>query len=322
MLPSKWSFFVRVRRFVLLVLLLYSEALFATEWAEVTASSLRVRSSPAGEVIGSLSQGETVEFVESQDGWAYIRYKQRDGARAIKDGWVSANYLLVSDSHKFNSRENNTHADRSERAAYNDYDLPQASGVFWVVIIAVILLVIGLLRRDSSAARRRPTDSTSPTVTQQGDRLSTESVEQFKSAVVKYVIDGDTVVIGGLFWQERIRLYAIDCPEDGQPWGDIATAGLIKLIGGKRVRLEPHGVDKYDRTLGTLYVWSDHENEWQNVSERMVVKGHAWVMRRFYGDLSKERKKKLNDLERWAKRKRAGLWRADNPVPPWQWRNQ
>jgi endonuclease YncB( thermonuclease family) len=69
----------------------------------------------------------------------------------------------------------------------------------------------------------------------------------------------------------------IDCPEDGQEWGDIATRGLIKLIGGKSVRLEAHGTDSHGRTLGTLFVYLQHKGEWQNVNERMVTLGHAWV---------------------------------------------
>ena len=58
----------------------------------------------------------------------------------------------------------------------------------------------------------------------------------------------------------------------------------------------------------------------QNVNERMVTLGHAWVMRMYYDHLPKSRQQKLNQLERWAKSKRVGLWKTDNPIPPWQWR--
>ena len=40
-----------------------------------------------------------------------------------------------------------------------------------------------------------------------------------------------------------------------------------------------------------------------NVNERMVMLGNAWVMRRFYGHLPKDRQLKLNQLELWAKKK-------------------
>ena len=53
----------------------------------------------------------------------------------------------------------------------------------------------------------------------------------------------------------------------------------------------------------------------------MVTLGHAWVMRAYFSHLPIEREKKLNDLERWAKSKKIGLWKESNPIPPWQWRN-
>ncbi len=99
-----------------------------------------------------------------------------------------------------------------------------------------------------------------------------------------------------------------------------AKYGLIKLIGGKKIHIEEHGTDIHDRTLGTIYVQLKNRNEWQNVNERMVTLGHAWVMRMYYGHLSKERQNKLNQLERWAKSKQVGLWKSSNPISPWKWR--
>ncbi|MBT8113186.1 MAG: thermonuclease family protein, partial [Gammaproteobacteria bacterium] len=51
-----------------------------------------------------------------------------------------------------------------------------------------------------------------------------------------------------------------------------------------------------------------------------VTLGHAWVMRKFYNHLPKERQNKLNKLEAWAKTKKVGLWKSSNAVPPWKWR--
>ena len=147
-----------------------------------------------------------------------------------------------------------------------------------------------------------------------------ERIEMLPEVKVNQVIDGDTVVVTAIDSQLTVRLDSIDCPEDGQEWGDIAKWGLIKLIGGKVVRLEVHGSDVHGRTLGTLFVHLHDKGEWQNVNERMVTIGHAWVMRMYYGHLPKSRQQKLNQLERWAKSKRVGLWNYDNPIPPWKWR--
>ena len=134
------------------------------------------------------------------------------------------------------------------------------------------------------------------------------------------VIDGDTAILKSGFHQFRVRLGAIDCPENAQDWGERAKFGLIKMVGGQRVQYEDHGEDLHGRKIVTLYVIDKHKGEWINVNEKMVVRGHAWVMRQYYGYLSNERKMQINRLERWAKAKKVGLWKANSPVPPWKWR--
>jgi endonuclease YncB( thermonuclease family) len=149
-----------------------------------------------------------------------------------------------------------------------------------------------------------------------------ENVEALPRVKVLQVIDGDTVAAIAYGKPVKIRLDSIDCPEDGQEWGDVATYGLIKLIGGREVFVETHGLDHHGRTLGTLFIWNSDKQEWMNVNERMVTLGHAWVMRLYYKHLPKSRQVKLNQLENWAKSKRIGLWQNDNPIPPWQWRKK
>lgn len=147
-------------------------------------------------------------------------------------------------------------------------------------------------------------------------------VGDFPAARVIRIIDGDTVTVETQWRRMTIRLDSIDCPEDGQHWGDTASYGLIKMIGGRTVRLEEHGLDSHGRTLATIYVRHANGHEWVNVNERMVTLGHAWVMRRFYDHLPRDRQEKLNRLEDWAKSKRVGLWRTQDPVPPWHWRRR
>ena len=149
-----------------------------------------------------------------------------------------------------------------------------------------------------------------------------EGIKKFPEVKVEHIIDGDTVIVVKNWHKIKIRLDSIDCPEDGQHWGDTAKYGLIKLIGGRKVRLEEHGIDPYERTLATIYVQHGYGSEWMNVNERMVTLGHAWVMRRFYDHLPKDRQNKLNRLERWARSKKVGLWKTPNPIPPWKWRSE
>ncbi len=139
-------------------------------------------------------------------------------------------------------------------------------------------------------------------------------------AKVKRITDGDGVIVSASGSEIEIRLDGIDCPEYDQPWGDNAKTGLVKQIGGRHVYLETHGKDIYDRTLATIYVMDG--TELVNVNERMVQCGHAWVAHMYCQHLSRSRQRQLNVLERFARLNRVGLWKTENPLPPWLWRNR
>ena len=86
----------------------------------------------------------------------------------------------------------------------------------------------------------------------QHDVVVRSQIQNFPTAKVKWVVDGDTVIVNKGWSEIVIRLDSIDCPEDGQHWGDIAKYGLMKLISRHNVYLEEHGVDVHGRTLGTF----------------------------------------------------------------------
>lgn len=176
---------------------------------------------------------------------------------------------------------------------------------FLCVLVALLVAVI----KSSDVAHVKP--SFHPFKTLSGG---------LREVKVKEILDGDTIEVMELEKVIRIRLDAIDCPEDDQPWGDNAKKGLSKLIGGRYVYLEPHGIDKYNRTLATMYVM--HDRELINVNEAMVRKGHAWVMPMFCDHLSKIRQHHLRVTERWARANRVGLWKTHDPTPPWLWRRR
>lgn len=147
------------------------------------------------------------------------------------------------------------------------------------------------------------------------------SIAELPEAKVIQILDGDSIVVARSWISTEVRLDSIDCPEGDQPWGDTAKYGLIKLVGGKTVRLEVHGTDPHGRTLATVLVQDKGSSEWTNINERMVVLGHAWVMRKHFDHLPKDRQAALLRLESWAKSKKVGLWKSSSPTPPWKWRN-
>jgi endonuclease YncB( thermonuclease family) len=119
-----------------------------------------------------------------------------------------------------------------------------------------------------------------------------------------YVIDGDTIVLTG----KHVRLRGIDAPElaqrcgeDEYPCGQVARRALDKLIGGRSVRCELNGKDKYRRALGTCFASET------NLNRSMVEAGQATG----YGDYQAE--------EMQARTERKGLW-AGSFDRPQDWR--
>lgn len=126
------------------------------------------------------------------------------------------------------------------------------------------------------------------------------------------VADGDTVsLLDGANTQHQIRLYGVDAPENGQPYGDRARAALAGMVAGKRLGVVVVESDDYGRLVGTLYA------DGSNINLTLVQLGHAWWYQYFA-----PHERLLEAAEREARSGRRGLWAEDNPVPPWDWRRQ
>ncbi|MGE5190732.1 MAG: thermonuclease family protein [Gemmatimonadota bacterium] len=132
------------------------------------------------------------------------------------------------------------------------------------------------------------------------------------------VVDGDTVAVaarrGG---SVSVRLYGIDAPEvrhgetPGQPYGRQARQALKELTLGRNVRVEIVDADTHGRSVGLVFRGG------LNVNLAMVRGGWAWAYRRhLFAPYASE----FIGAEREARAKRRGLWRDDNPTPPWEFR--
>ena len=133
-------------------------------------------------------------------------------------------------------------------------------------------------------------------------------------AKVVSVSDGDTIkVYNAEFGQVKIRLYGIDTPEKGQPYGKAAGKHLASLIAGAMVEVESVTTDRYGRTVGI--VWDGEIN----VNQQMVTAGYAWVYRKY---CDRPFCTKWITLEDKARSSRIGLWQESNPMPPWEWRRR
>lgn len=109
-----------------------------------------------------------------------------------------------------------------------------------------------------------------------------------------HVVDGDTVIVN----RARVRLFGMDAPEMSQRGGRQAKAHLIRMAGGKEVRVLPVAVDCYGRIVGRVLLGQ------VDLSHAMVREGFAVAMRAYHDDYVL--------AEAAARRDRSGLW-ADDP---------
>ncbi|MEM6852921.1 MAG: thermonuclease family protein [Planctomycetota bacterium] len=128
------------------------------------------------------------------------------------------------------------------------------------------------------------------------------------------VSDGDTITVLVNREEVRVRLEAIDAPETGQPFGDRAKRVLSDAVFGKTVAVEVTGEDRYERKLGFVYI--RRRGEPVSVNRAMVAAGMAWHYVAYSDD------EELAEAEAEARKKRRGLWRDDDPMPPWEWRKR
>lgn len=138
-----------------------------------------------------------------------------------------------------------------------------------------------------------------------------EPGQTFRARVVE-VTDGDTFDARRSDGREvTIRLHGVDTPESDQPHGRVATRATRNYIGGKTVRIAVQDVGRYGRAIGQVTVQGG------DLGAMLIRNGHAWWYERYA-----PRNTQYQRLQRQARNARRGLWKASNPTPPWQWRNE
>ena len=106
------------------------------------------------------------------------------------------------------------------------------------------------------------------------------------------VVDGDTVdalidVGFDIWFKKRIRFMGLDTWEsrtrdlEEKKLGKLAkerTRQLLEDVSSKSgyFRLKSHGLGKYGRVLGELFVMDKDGKQW-NVNETLIAEGHAYV---------------------------------------------
>ena len=123
------------------------------------------------------------------------------------------------------------------------------------------------------------------------------------------VIDGDTVSAESRGTEIKIRLSEIDAPEMNQPYGKNSKNCLSKLVHeNSSLRFKSDGQDNYGRSLGWLVA------DGKNLNYEMIKQACAWVYDRYVIN------KTIYSFQNGARLKKLGLWKSQNPMPPWVWR--
>jgi len=126
------------------------------------------------------------------------------------------------------------------------------------------------------------------------------------------VADGDTITAMHDGKGERIRLYGIDSPENGQDFGNRSKQFTSEMVFGKIVTVVPRDTDRYGRTVGMVYVGG------RSLNEELLRSGYAWVYLEYCKD---DFCSSWKDIEAGARAVDAGLWSHKEPIPPWEYRH-
>ena len=146
-------------------------------------------------------------------------------------------------------------------------------------------------------------------------------------AKVVKVSDGDTVTVvfakDGV--RKRIRLATIDAPEFKQRFGIQSRESLRGLVYKKNVRVLPiakdkygrsRAKDKYGRVVAEIFV------DDVNINVEQLKRGFAWHYKFHSKSQSFAKKLIYSQAEESARKAGLGLWRLENPEPPWEYRRQ
>jgi endonuclease YncB( thermonuclease family) len=124
-----------------------------------------------------------------------------------------------------------------------------------------------------------------------------------------------------------VRLAGIDAPESSQAFGRRAKQAMAELVLDKPVRLAcREKTDRYERSVCKVMVAPSSCTQEPcartlDAGLALVTLGLAWWEPHYAWEQTPQERGQYEFAQVEAKAKRAGLWRDDDPEPPWEWRH-
>jgi micrococcal nuclease len=135
------------------------------------------------------------------------------------------------------------------------------------------------------------------------------SQNEFSGEVVN-VIDGNTLEVKGTDnTTYKLVLAGIDSPEPGQDFADKAHKLLEKLMLNKEVTVKLSGKDRWGNYVAVVMKGD------KDPRVELLEEGLAWTA-------EKNPLPELEEIRIKAQQKAKGLWKSENPTPPWIYRRQ
>ncbi len=131
------------------------------------------------------------------------------------------------------------------------------------------------------------------------------------SGKVTSVIDGNTFEMMAEDNESyKIMLYGIDSPELGQEFGQKAKKLLEKMILDKNVKVDIQGKDRWGNRQAIVLIDGTTDPRYD-----LLEAGLAWTAER-------NPIQELEAIKENARSKGKGLWKDQDPTPPWIFRRQ
>jgi len=128
------------------------------------------------------------------------------------------------------------------------------------------------------------------------------------------IVSGDTIrVRDERKVQHTVRLAGIDAPEKFQKFAQRSEDALREFVFQKYVTVEVPRQGGSPRLGKVVVAGSD-------VSLELLADGAAWYAPSRAQDLTEQDRQAYAAAQADARERRAGLWRDNKPIPPWEYR--